>query len=49
MPGISDPNGVPYMTEEEMATAEADSSLSAVLPWGGKYPPGVGVVKRDRI
>lgn len=47
MPGINDPNGVPYMTEAEMAAVEVDSSLSAVLPWGGKYPPGVGVVARD--
>lgn len=47
MPGINDPNGKPYMTEAEMAQVEADSSLSAVLPWGGKYPPGVGVVARD--
>lgn len=35
------------MTEEEMAATEKDCSVSAVLPWGGKYPPGVGVVERD--
>lgn len=35
------------MTEDEMRAAENQSSLSAVLPWGGKYPPGVGVVQRD--
>lgn len=35
------------MTETDMAAVEADSSLSSVLPWGGKYPPGVGVVARD--
>ncbi|MDP4011781.1 MAG: aminotransferase class III-fold pyridoxal phosphate-dependent enzyme [Candidatus Roizmanbacteria bacterium] len=49
MAGINDPKGVPYMDEGEMAQEEATSSLSAVLPWGGKYPPGVGVAKRDGL
>lgn len=44
---MNDPNGKPYMTEDEMAAVEAGSSLSAVLPWGSKYPPEVGVVQRD--
>lgn len=47
MPGIVDAYGRPYMTEEEMAAVEAESSLSSVIPWGGKYLPGVGVVARE--
>ncbi len=35
------------MDEAEMAAVEKQSSLSSVLLWGGKYPPGVGVVSRD--
>lgn len=47
MPETNDPKGKLYMTEDGMADIEAKASLSAVLPWGGKYPPGVGVAQRD--
>ncbi len=44
---IDAPDGVPYMSVDEMAETEAECSLSSVLPWGGKYPPGVGLTQRD--
>ncbi|PIZ75096.1 hypothetical protein COY05_05050 [Candidatus Peregrinibacteria bacterium CG_4_10_14_0_2_um_filter_38_24] len=46
MAGINAPDGRPYMPATDMAAMEAQSSLSSVLPWGGKYPPGVGVAQR---
>ena len=44
---IDAPDGVPYMPVDEMAEIEKDCSLSAALPWGGKYPGQVGLVQRD--
>ncbi len=34
------------MSDVDMAQTEDRVSLSSVLPWGGKYPPGIGLTQR---